>query len=198
MSTQLTQESLLERARARDQQAWHALVELYSPLVVRWCQRLRISPEATADCIQEVFTAVARSLDTYHPPGTAGAFRGWLWTVTRNKLRDAARRNRGQLPAAGGSTALAQLHLIPEVNAELVDERTELPSSADDDAELMRRAIAQIESSFAPKTWRAFWRTVIDGLPTEMVAIELELTPAAVRQARSRIMRRLRQQLLDL
>ncbi len=137
---------------------------------------------------------MARSLDTYHPPGTTGAFRGWLWTITRNKLRDAARRTRGSPSAAGGSTALAQLQAIPEP----LESLDEPPSHVADDAELTSRALAQIESSFAAQTWQAFWRTVVDGLPTDVVAAQLGLSVASVRQARSRVMRRLRQQLLDL
>lgn len=193
MPSTATNLSLLERARSRDELAWCELVDLYSPLVIKWCGRLRIGPDATADCLQEVFSAVARSLDTYHPPGTSGAFRGWLWTITRNKLRDAARRSRGAAPAVGGSTALAALHALPAVD-ELGDE----PSAATDTAELTSRALKQIQATFADQTWQAFWRTVIDGMPTDIVATQLNLTAASVRQARSRVLRKLRQQLLDL
>ncbi len=197
MASTSTNLSLLERARLRDEAAWQQLVDLYSPLVIKWCQRLRVGPESTADCIQEVFSAVARSLDTYHPPGTSGAFRGWLWTITRNKLRDAARRNRGPAHATGGSTALAVLHQQPDQfdSPELIDEE---PSQAQDHVELTRHALRQIEASFAPQTWQAFWRTVVDGLPTDVVAAQLNLTAAGVRQARSRVLRKLRQQLLDV
>lgn len=194
MASTATNLSLLDRARTRDETAWQQLVDLYSPLVIKWCKRLNINPEATADCIQDVFSAVARSLDTYHPPGTTGAFRGWLWTITRNKLRDAVRRNRGAVQAVGGSTALAALHALPEQLEQLDDE----PSEATDSAELTSRALKQIEASFAVQTWQAFWRTVVDGLPTDVVAAQLNLTTAGVRQARSRVMRKLRQQLLDL
>ncbi len=194
MTSTATNLSLLDRARARDDQAWRQLVDLYSPLVIKWCQRLKVGPEATADCIQEVFSAVARALDTYHPPGSIGAFRGWLWTITRNKLRDAARRNRGHAPAVGGSTALAVLQKLPEEISDLEEE----PSAAGDSAELTARALKQIEATFAPQTWQAFWRTVIDGLPTDIVAAQLDISPAGVRQARSRVLRKLRQQLLDL
>ncbi len=186
-----TRLSLLERARDRDEQAWRELVDLYSPTVVRWCQSSRVSAEISADCIQEVFAAVARSLDTYHPPGTAGAFRGWLWTITRNKLRDAIRRNARQATAVGGSTMLGMLHQVPEVPD---DE----PSEAPDIQSLMWRAMKQIESSFEARTWQAFWRTTVDGISTAVAAKELGISPASVRQARSRVLRRLRQQLGDL
>ncbi len=63
--------------------------------------------------------------------------------------------------------------------------------------ELIDRALNQVRSEFEASTWQAFWRSVVDGLPTDVVATELHCTPAAVRQARSRILRRLRQQLGD-
>lgn len=199
MSSTATDLSLLDRARVRDEIAWRQLVDLYSPLVIKWCNRLKVSPEATADCIQEVFAAVSRSLDTYHPPGTSGAFRGWLWTITRNKLRDAARRRRGEIPAVGGSTAMAALHQLPQSldghDSNTLDEE---PSDATDSAALTSRALQQIEASFAPATWQAFWRSVVDGLPTDLVASQLGISVASVRQARSRVLRKLRQQLLDL
>lgn len=194
MESSATHLSLLDLARARDEIAWRQLVDLYSPLVIQWCRRLKVDQEATADCIQEVFAAVARALDTYHPPGTTGAFRGWLWTITRNKLRDAARRNRGHAQAQGGSTALAVLHTL----AEPTDELREEPSEVQDTVDLTARALSQIEASFAPQTWQAFWRSAIDGLPTDVVATQLNMSVSSVRQARSRVLRRLRQQLLDL
>jgi RNA polymerase sigma-70 factor (ECF subfamily) len=58
--------------------------------------------------------------------------------------------------------------------------------------------LEQIRQEFQAKTWVAFWRTVIDGQATSLVAAELGLTPASIRQAKSRILRRLRQQLGDL
>lgn len=190
-----TRLSLLDRARLRDEQAWRDLVDLYSPLIVRWCQRSHVSADATADCIQEVFAAVSRALDTFHAPGTSGAFRGWLWTITRNKLRDAARRSARQISAAGGSSALAVLQQIPQASVEIPSDE---PSQLQDIDALMLRATKQIEAGFAANTWQAFWRTAVDGIATDAVAQELNLSTASVRQARSRIMRRLRQQLGDI
>jgi hypothetical protein len=39
---------------------------------------------------------------------------------------------------------------------------------------------------------KQFWRSVNDGIPTDVVAIQLQMTSASVRQSRSRILRRLR------
>lgn len=72
---------------------------------------------------------------------------------------------------------------------------TELPQVWDG---VVARALKQIQSDFQASTWLAFWRVVIDGQSTAVVAEEMGLTAAAVRQAKSRVLRRLRQQLGDL
>jgi RNA polymerase sigma-70 factor (ECF subfamily) len=64
--------------------------------------------------------------------------------------------------------------------------------------QLTSRALAQVQTEFEASTWQAFWRSVVDGIATDEVARELQTSAAAVRQARSRILRRLRQQLGDL
>ena len=48
-----------------------------------------------------------------------------------------------------------------------------------------------------PQTWSAFWNTTALGRTATDVAAELGLTTAAVRQAKSRLLRRLRRQLGD-
>jgi RNA polymerase sigma-70 factor (ECF subfamily) len=168
-------------------------VDLYGPLIAAWCQRCGLDTHTTADCVQDVFSAVAVSMESFEPKKTSGAFRAWLWTVTRRKVIDSLRRSKRAPRVLGGSTAAAMFQdvedgcLVPE------DE----PSEEFQVRELIDRALNQVRSEFEASTWQAFWRSVVDGLPTDVVATELHSTPAAVRQARSRILRRLRQQLGD-
>ncbi len=112
-----TRASLLSRARSRDPAAWSELVELYGPLIAHWCRQYGLDVHATADVIQEVFASVSRKLESYQPVRSSGAFRGWLWTITANKLRDSSRRVRNQTLASGGSTALRQLNQIADLDA---------------------------------------------------------------------------------
>ena len=186
-----TRGSLLSRARSRDAAAWVELVDLYGPLVAHWCRRCGLDPHAAADCVQEVFASVAKSLPKYAPNRGTGSFRGWLWTITSNKIRDHLHRKRRQPEAYGGSTAYRRLG---EVAAMSEDE----PTTAGDVRQLVSRSIAQIRGEFEPRTWAIFERAVVDGIDTATVAAEFDVQPAAVRQTRSRILRRLRQQLGDL
>lgn len=168
-------------------------MRLYAPLIGHWCRRCGLNSHDAADCVQDVFASLANSLAKYETRAANGAFRAWLWTITRNKVRDFYRRRIRQPNAEGGSSAQRSLVEIPD--ASIPDEE---PSDAAQLDQLIRRGLEQVRDEFESKTWQSFWRTAIDGISTAVVAEQLGLTLAAVRQNRSRILRRLRQQLGDL
>jgi RNA polymerase sigma-70 factor (ECF subfamily) len=193
-STNATRASLLLRAIERDDNAWRQMVDLYGPLVTDWCRGCGLDSASIADVVQEVFLTLSTSLGRFRSEPGAGAFRGWLWKITRNKVIDRYRRIKYQANATGGSEATRQWN-------ELVDPVSipdQEPSGADALQELTRRALQQIQCEFQPQTWSAFWRSAVDGLPSQVVADELGISTASVRQARSRILRRLRLHIGDL
>ena len=112
---------MIVRLQNDDAQAWAEMVELFAPLIFHWCHKCGLSESDSADLMQEVFGVVARKVASYRKrPGAT--FRGWLWTVTQNKIRDFCRRNKHVAQAIGGTQAQMQL-------AELAD-------SFDDDSHL--------------------------------------------------------------
>src|SRR5262245_12114895 len=84
----VTSLTLLERVRAADPEAWRRLVELYGPVVQRWCRRAGLQESDTADVMQEVFRSVAVRVSQFRREQARDSFRAWLWTITRNKVRD--------------------------------------------------------------------------------------------------------------
>lgn len=203
IDTQATRLSLLARVGDDDSRAWGELVELYAPLLVHWCRRWTLDDATTQDCVQEVFMAVLRSLDQYQPQEGQGGFRAWLWTIARHKMIDHQRAGMRGLLATGGSSALRHIEQLPEKLstvescAEMSPCGLEEPTSAAEVHRLLHRGLHQVRVEFESKTWQAFWRTAVDGLPTAVVADELNLPTGTVRQYRSRVLRRLRQQLGD-
>ncbi len=184
-----TRLSLISRVRTNDASAWQDLVALYSPLVAFWCRKQRVRESDINDTIQDVFFTVCRRLDQYTVNHRGGGFRSWLWTITRHKIIDAHRRQHLVAHGRGGSTALLAAQQIPEtLDDDDASERLEFSS-------LLRRGLAQVESEFEPKSWQAFWRTTIEGQSVSQVASELGIASATIRQHRSRILRRLREQL---
>jgi RNA polymerase sigma-70 factor, ECF subfamily len=184
-----TSPSLLERARGRDAVAWQRLITLYSPLVFYWCKQAGQDSHAAADTMQDVFLAVSRALDRFDREH-AGAFRSWLWTITRNKLRDQARKQ--QPDAIGGSTAQDYWQNIPE------NEPHRDGTDSEPTRQLIARALELIRGDFQSTTWSAFEAVVLRERPAAEVAQSLGISVGAVYQARARVLGRLRDELGDL
>ena len=191
-----TSSGLIEAARAHDEDAWRMLVDRYGPLVYHWCRRDGLKPDDAADVLQEVLRAVAGHLERFHKDEPGDTFRGWLWTITRNKVRDFARGRRRQFGAAGGTDALERLQNLPEaLSRDDVDSAAGGTAGGAPAATPVGRALDAIRGEFGETTWQAFWRTAVDGLTSRQAAEELGVTPNAVRLAKARVLRRLRKEL---
>jgi RNA polymerase sigma-70 factor (ECF subfamily) len=184
--------SLLDRVRANDPSAWERLVALYRPLIQFWCLRGSVDRSDTEDVTQEVLAAAAAGMPTFHRDQPGDTFRGWLRGITRNLVRTYLRRNQGRVQAAGGSDALAQMLDVADPLAG--------PAEGEDREVglLYRRALEQVRCEFEERTWQAFWLTVVEGRTPAVLAGELSTTETNIRQAKSRVLRRLKQEVGDL
>jgi len=192
--TTSTSRSLLHDLRANCPGAWDRLVHLYSPLVWHWCRKMQVPAQDIADIFQEVFQAVAGHLDRFRSDRPGDTFRGWLRTITQNKIHDHFRHRQHEPQAAGGTEAKAWWSRVADTS-NLVPENGEQTT---EDNLLFHRALEMIEGEFEPSTWRAFWRVVVDGQSPHNVAIELGTSPGSVRVAKCRVLHRLRQELGDV
>ncbi len=182
--------SLIARARAHDQDAWRCLLTLYAPLVRAWCQRSGITGQDADDVIQEVFQSVAMALGNFrpHPEQEGCSFRAWLRVITRNKMLDVFRHSAGQ-PQRGVWDHDRMLE-VPEQEIDLVED--------DDEPTRVRyraryeRAVERVRSEFGDRTWQAFSRATVDGHAPADIARDLGISADSVRQAKSRVLRRLK------
>jgi RNA polymerase sigma-70 factor (ECF subfamily) len=182
--------SLLERLRLRpDSASWRRLVDLYTPLIRTWLRRHALQDPDADDLTQEVLGVLVRELPNFRHDLRRGAFRRWLRTVTVNRLRVFWRSQRGH-PLAGHSADLG--HVLDQ----LADPDSGLSRlwEREHDLHVARRLLELLEPEFEPATWRAFRLLVLEGRPTAEVAAELGLSPNAVRIAKSRVLRRFRQE----
>ncbi len=149
-----------------------------------------LEPEDAADVVQEVWKAVSENIDGFQRGESVGAFRRWLWTVTRNKACDHFRKHVGGAQAVGGTDARKLLETVPE------DEPTD--ETGVQEHGLLHRALELIRPEYEERTWKAFWRMTVDGVPAPEVATELGMAANAVHQAKFRIVRRLREEMGEL
>jgi RNA polymerase sigma-70 factor (ECF subfamily) len=185
-----TSATLLERARSQSPEAWERLVELYGPLVYRWCRAAGLREESAADIGQDVFQAVFRKIGDFKRDPDKGSFRGWLKTITMHKIYDSARRMRPGGDGEGGSDAYAKLLEVPEGSWDGSDDS----ESKEEEQDILRRAIESILKKFNEETRRAFLRLVVDGQAPADVARELGTTVNAVYLAKSRVKKRFREE----
>jgi RNA polymerase sigma-70 factor (ECF subfamily) len=187
----LTSLSLLERLKEPSQAevAWSRLHELYTPLILRWLRRVPgLAADEAADLTQNVYLVLVEQMPSFQRQGP-GSFRTWLRGITSNRIRNhwKARRRRSRV-GLGKQTE--------DFLAELEDPNSDLTQQWDQEHEehVFGRLLAVVENDFEPTTREAFQRHAIEGRPAAEVAAELGLTENAVWLAKSRILRRLREE----
>ncbi len=186
--------SLIARLRAREGEAWHAFAELYAPLVVRWCHRQGQSDADNADVAQEVFRIVSEAVGQFRKEGPEDSFRGWLCRITHREIAAFHRKRAGMAQARGGSDFQERLENLPdprraELDADEIRAETRY---------LFQQAMRVARSEFSDTAWQIFWRVAVDGNSAPSVAEEFRTTPAAVRQTKARVLRRLKQVVGDV
>jgi RNA polymerase sigma-70 factor (ECF subfamily) len=178
--------SLLERLRQpHDAVAWSRFVRLYTPLLHEWACRTGLQEADAADLLQDVFTVLVRELPAFQYRA-GGSFRGWLRTILLNRWRELRRRRQPTLVTS------ERLAAVPDVDD------PPPPDEVEEQRHLLRGALVQLRPEFEAATWEAFRETMLHGRSAAEVAAQLGLTPNAVYIARSRVLKRLRQELVGL
>jgi RNA polymerase sigma-70 factor, ECF subfamily len=186
-----TSVGLLDRARHHDSQAWQRLVDLYGPLIHSWSRRWPLQHADRADLLQEVFQAVAAGLGGFAKRRSGDRFRGWLWTITRNKAVTLVRRRLTEPDALGGSEARSRWAALPAPN----EDADWQPPAEPSHAQVVGQALRLIRPEFQDRTWQAFWQVAVEARSPDDVAADLGLSRMAVYKAKSRVLCRLRRRL---
>ncbi len=154
----LTRVSLLVQLRdGANHGAWQEFMKLYGPVVYGFARKRGLQDADAADLMQDVMRSVSTAIGRLDYDRHQGTFRGWLFTITRNKVFNflSARRIR---PQGTGDTSMNQmLHAQPD----------ESDGSDTWETEYQRRlaalAMDRVKSEFQANTWRAFWLTAVEG-----------------------------------
>jgi RNA polymerase sigma-70 factor (ECF subfamily) len=136
--------------------------------------------------MQDVMRSVSAAIGRLDYDRKQGTFRGWLFTITRNKIYNflSARKIRPQ--ASGDSTTNKLLNSHPDGE----------DGSAAWEMEYQRRlaslAMEHIKSEFQANTWRAFWLTAVEGVSAADASKQVGLSTGAIYVAKSRVLARLK------
>ncbi|MFO0960405.1 MAG: RNA polymerase sigma factor [Isosphaeraceae bacterium] len=185
--------SLLDRLRmARpDASDWERLQGIYRPLIRAWIARVPGVGSEADDLAQDILAIVCRAIPTFDRR-REGSFRAWLRQVTTNQIR-AEWRNRRRRPAVAMDATDGFLDRLADPGSDLARDW-----DREHDQFVIDRLLATVRPDFESKTWEAFRKFALEGTPAKRVADELGMTENAVLQAKSRILRRMRQEAGDL
>jgi RNA polymerase sigma-70 factor (ECF subfamily) len=182
--------SLLERlARPQPEQSdWDRLVKLYRPWLRAWLRGRPLQAADVDDLIQKVLRVLVEKLADFRHAGHAGAFRGWLRSILVRELRSHYRQHQGRPLTLGetGEEMLAQLEQADSALSRRWDQ--------DHDRHVLGRLLELLEPEFTTSTWEAFRRSSLEDRNVATVAAELGITSNAVCIAKSRVLRRLREE----
>lgn len=183
----VTRPTLLLRVRDRsDQQSWMEFVEIYGPLIQRFAISRGVDRDTAPDVTQDVLQNVVKAMQSFEYDPEKGTFRSWLFTIIRREIiRTAKKANK----KPGLANKADPEHLLERLPAE---------DSQDWDRDYQKRlvqwAMGKIKREFSDKTWRAFICTAVQGDSPKEVSAELDLSAGAIYVAKSRILKRLTEQ----
>ena len=124
----LTRASLLVQLRdGGNNTAWHEFVQRYGPVVYGFARKRGLQDADAADIMQDVLRSVNHSIARLDYDRQRGSFRGWLFTITRNKIFNflAARKTRRRTSCSRRIRATAKMPTSG--NSNISDDSPELP-----------------------------------------------------------------------
>ena len=183
-----TSESLLIRLQhggdCVDEKAWEQFVSLYTPLIFYWARKTGLEQNDAADLAQDVLTKVFQKLPSLQYDASK-SFRGWLRMVTINRYREIRRRR-------SASTENATASMIEKLAPV---EQAESTWDLDHAKLLVAQAMEGMKDEFKASTWQALQRVIKESESVGTVAKETGVSAWTIYSARSRLMKRLRDDL---
>lgn len=183
----LTRASLLVQIRDGDNQiAWREFVRLYGPVVYGFARKRGLQDADAADLMQDVMRSVSAAIGRLDYDRNQGTFRGWLFTITRNKVFNFLSARRIRPRGSGDTTTNRLLDSHPDGNDG--SDTWELEYQR----QLAALAMDRVKGEFQENTWRAFWLTAVEGAAAADVAKQVGMSPGAIYVAKSRVLARLK------
>jgi RNA polymerase sigma-70 factor, ECF subfamily len=189
-----TRASLLSRVKdLEDAASWEEFFRTYARMVQGLARQRGLSSHEAEEVAQEVFDRVARTIHQFQRAPHAGAFRSWLFRLTRWRADDKRRRrspfSRAAIPERpDGESGTPIIERLPAPE----DARAELEQQAR--RQLIESLFRQLEQRVPPKQLQIFQLIMIDEVPAVRVAKMFGLSPTHVYVIKHRVLQKLREE----
>ena len=184
-----TRSSMIFDLKEFSEERWNNFVLVYTPLLKFWIRKKNVPSSAEDDVLQDALYKIHKSIGNFERDAAKGKFRGWLRTIVERRAADYFR----SLPQDQGAP---QEVLDAAVNRDQKD-ADEIDGEQQALEEVKARALELVRESTAEKTWQMFWMRTVEEIPTSEIAKQFDVTTAAVRVAKQRVLKRLRDLMVD-
>ena len=184
MPNESTPGSVLDRLRQNpgDRESLSRLMDFCQGYFLCWARKFLRDPHDQEDFVQELFMRVLKDLETFEYDDSK-RYRGRLFLMARNLAVEFMRRAKRNAKTGHDSLIIEDEAMLPD----FVEEEFR--------AYIVQRAQEIMRSDFEETTWRAALMLIIDRAPAAEVAKELGMSLDAVYMAKSRVLKRLREEL---
>ena len=160
---------------------WNEFTEKYSRVIAGFARNAGLKAQEVDDVLQDVLMGFFRVSADFNYDPSKGRFRGYLKRVTLNAIRSRYRRRR------------PDVNLDPEWEPPAHDEVTDAAWDRQWTEQLLYRAMDQVRERVEERTWKSFELYGMRGAAIDAVAEETGMTPQAIRHAKMRITRQIRE-----
>jgi RNA polymerase sigma-70 factor, ECF subfamily len=188
----LTRISLLQRiASQSDSDGWNEFDLIYRPFIAAQIRDFRGLHSLADDVVQNVMIIVHDEIGRFQRQRD-GSFRRWLRNVTMNQIRNALRQERRKPKSMEDVELLVEQRLGEWSDpASIASKRWD----AQHDQRIYEHAISVVRSQVESVTWNCFDQYVLKDQEPGVVAKRLDVPTHTVYLAKSRITRRLREEI---
>lgn len=183
-----TNASLLAQVReGGSPEAWTLFVELYGPILYRYCCSRQLQDSDSEDVTENVLMRVLRSVKNHDP--VRGRFRDWLGAVVKNEVnRFLGKENRPGQRGQGGT--------VNEVDVTVADEHGLWVEGFY--ASILEKAMERIKPEFDSETWFVFCQVWKEDVPSDAVAEKMKMPASWVYKKKFNVLSRLKQEIAYL
>lgn len=179
----------LDGAKAKQGWALEKIHRTYQTRVMQWCREKGLNSADSEDASQTVFLRLLTGIQRFTRKGRNQSLGAWLRCVAERKSIDIHRNRSRKKLEYWPNLALAQQTQIEQDPSYSWPTVFAWPQRVEE-------AIELVKGECEPQTWQAFEEVVMKGRQANDVAVQLGVSRNVVYLAKSRILRRLREELV--
>lgn len=185
---QPTRATLLARIRDnRDTEAWGEFYSLYGPLLFRYARARGLSEDDAEEVRAKCYESIVKNIAKFEYDRSRGSFKAWLRTLVNRRVAELWRKRREQ---QADSATLRQRAADDPTPEDIFDRQWK--------RQHIRYCVERVREQVAENTYKAFCMIVLDGKSVADACSALDMNANQVYQAKSRVLRRVRDQMTKI